>query len=682
MSLQKIHLGSRGSRLAVIQVDELKALIAPASHGVTVTSEVFQSAGDLDKKTSLIDNQKDDLWTDVLDQAVLDGRIDVSVHSAKDLPEQLHPDLEIFALTRSPDETDAFVGRDSLGRLPAGSKIGTSSALRRAELARMRPDCEMVAVRGTIEERLAKIDSGELDGLIVATVALKRLGLEDRIAGIMPWEGFPLQGQLAVVGRRNDAALREFFAPFDVRREYGTVTLVGAGPGDPDLITLKGIKTLRDAECVMYDYLVHKGILDHAPHAEKIYVGKRKGDHVLLQPELCRLIRQQAMKGRPVVRLKGGDPLIFGRGADEIAYLKKYHIRVEVIPGVSSATGIPSRLGLPLTARDYASSVAFLSAHQANETGAAPQEIIVPEGVDTLVFLMGLSKLEQIVTAVRTAGRDPATPVAIISRGTRCDEQVVTGTLETILEEVRRHDPQPPALIVIGPTVALYQTRERRETIVYTGTQPEKYQSLGRVIHLPMIRIAAAEIPEADARKLAEDLPSYDMVLLTSRFAVKHFIELVHRCPGMPEVLKDKDIVVIGRDTAQALMDAGYHPRHIAQAETSRGMLELLTGKYELKGRRILFPRSNLPNPFLKTELGKRGAQVTELTIYVNTPTEKAVLPEGKIDKIIFTSPSTVQSFLEKYQTIPAQWAILSKGPVTQQALRDKNYESEMMRYG
>lgn len=682
MTISKIHIGSRASRLAVIQVEELQALMADACRDITVTHETFQSAGDLDKKTSLMANAKDDFWTDILDLAVLEGRIDIAVHSAKDLPETLHADLMIYALTRSPDETDAFVGRESLGKLPAGSRIGTSSGLRREMVGRLRPDCELVAVRGTIEERLAKIDSGELDGLIVASVALKRLGLAERITGIMPWEGFPLQGQLAVVGRRDNLPLREFFAPFDVRREYGPVTLVGAGPGDPELITVKAVKALRNADCVLYDYLVHKAILEHAPQAEKIYVGKRKGDHTLVQRELCRLIRQQAVKGRRVVRLKGGDPLIFGRGAEEITYLRQYHMPVEVIPGVSSATGIPSRLGIPLTARDHSSSVAFLSAHQANETSGEGEAIQVPAGVDTLVFLMGLSKLEEIVAAVRAAGRDVTTPVAIISRGTRYDEAIVTGDLENIVVRARAVNAQPPALIVMGKTVNFYQPDRDRETIVYTGTHPDKYRSLGSLIHLPMIQIAPAEIPPEQADKLAADLPGYDIVLLTSRFAVLHFFTLVRRHPALSEALIGKDLVVIGKDTAQAVMDADYTPRYIASDETSRGMLELLTKNYEVKGKRILFPRSNLPNPFLKTELEKRGAEVTQLTVYVNAPTEKAELPTGHVDKIIFTSPSTVNSFLDKYQSIPAGWTILSKGPVTQQALRDHNYESEMMIYG
>ena len=681
MKRKDIIIGSRSSRLAVVQVDELKACIAADCNELRLVHQTFKSTGDINKDTSLIENQKDDFFTDVLDQAVLDSRIDIAVHSAKDLPEQLHPDLAIFALTRSLDESDAFVGRECLDKLPAGSQIGTSSELRRRAVAKMRPDCHLVAIRGTIEERLAKLDNGEIDGLIVATIALKRLGLNDRITQIMPWEGFPLQGQLAVVGRRDDRELRKFFAAYDVRRQYGQVILVGAGPGDPALITLKGVTALKQADCVMYDYLVHKGILDHAPAAEKIYVGKRKGDHTLLQQDLCRLIRQQAMAGKNVVRLKGGDPLIFGRGAEEITYLRQYHFHVEIIPGVSSATGIPSMLGLPLTAREYSSSVAFVSAHQAGETHGE-EEIRVPHGIGTLVFLMGLSKLDRIVAAVKADGRPDQTPVAIISRGTRYDQTVLIGELGNILQRVREHNPQPPALIIVGKSVTFYRPDTGKETILYTGTHPEKYQAMGKVIHLPMIQIAPAEISADQARQLVTDMPGYDLILLTSRYAVKYFSALTRQYADLAEPISQKDIVVIGRDTAQALMDAGICPRHIAPHETSRGVLDLMKDKYSLEGKRILFPRSNLPNPFLKIELEKCGAAVTEFPVYVNSPTEKAELPGDPVDKIVFTSPSTVNNFLEKYQSIPAEWTIVSKGPVTQKALREHKYESEMMIYG
>ena len=289
------------------------------------------------------------------------------MHSAKDLPQKLNDGLSIYALTSSPDETDAFVGAKSFYELKDGAKIGTSSLIRQEQVKKLNPKVKIVDIRGTIEERIQLVDQGVCDGIIVATIALKRLGLENKITDIMPWEGAALQGQLAVVGRSDDEELKSLFSAIDVRREYGNVCLLGAGPGDPDLITVKGVNALKKAECVFYDYLAHKDLLKYAQQAEQVYVGKRKGAHALPQKELSKLIRMKAAEGKNVVRLKGGDPLMFGRGAEEIEYLRSYHINVHVIPGVSSATAIPSSLGVPLTARDVSSSVAFVSGHGKEE---------------------------------------------------------------------------------------------------------------------------------------------------------------------------------------------------------------------------------------------------------------------------------------------------------------------------
>jgi len=681
--MEHLRAGSRDSRLAVIQVDEIEQLLKTNGIKVSLDRTTYQSSGDRDKKTALTDNTRDDFFTDALDRALLENQIDIAVHSAKDLPKQMDHSLSIFALTKSTDDTDAFVGRSAIEQLPDGSRIGTSSLLRQEGIKKINPSFQLVSVRGTIEERIKLIEEKKVDGVIVATIALKRLGLERLIKNIMPWEGTPLQGQLAVVGRRADRKLKKLFEPLDVRRAYGRVILVGAGPGDPELITLKGVNALKQAGCVLYDYLIHKSVLEHAPAAEKIYVGKRKGEHTLKQADLSRLIRQKAMEGKSVVRLKGGDPLIFGRGAEELGYLRSYGIEVEVVPGVSSATAVPSSLGIPLTARDYASSVAFLSGHQAEEDETpGDNEISIPQHVDTLVFLMGLTKLEQIVAALKKSGKDPKTPVAVISRGTRCDQAVVTGTLATIREKVAQGHLHPPALIVAGRTVDFYQENLNLDIIVYTGTNPEKYQSLGKIIHLPMIEITPAPLDAADFNKFTRGLERYDIILLTSRFAVKYFVEHLKSDKKVREEILLKDIVVIGKDTATALMDYGLCPRHIARDETSAGVLDIFKEHYDLNGRQILFPRSNLPNPYLKDELQALGAHVDEVAVYINSPTINAELPKGPVDKIIFTSPSTVHSFLDKYRAIPSGWGILSKGPVTMKALQDKGYESEMLIYG
>ncbi|MGE0267478.1 MAG: uroporphyrinogen-III C-methyltransferase [Candidatus Omnitrophota bacterium] len=680
--MEQLRVGSRNSRLAIVQVDEIERLLKEQAFTGQFIRTTYLSSGDRDKVTALTDNTKDDFFSDTIDQALLDNEIDIAVHSAKDLPKNLDSRLSIYALTKGPDDTDAFVGRTPIEQLPDGSRIGSSSLLRQEGIRQLNKNFQIVSVRGTIDERIKLVDDGKVDGVIVATVALKRLGLEGLIKNIMPWEGSALQGQLAVVGRRGDRHLKKIFEPLDVRRTYGRVTLVGAGPGDPDLITLKGVDLLKQADCVLYDYLVHKSVLDHAPAAEKIYVGKRKGEHTLRQADLSRLIRLKAFEGKSVVRLKGGDPLIFGRGAEELDYLRSYHIDVDVVPGVSSATAVPSRLGIPLTARGFSSSVAFLSGHQAEGHEGEDEDIRVPENIDTMVFLMGLTRLDKIITALKQAGKDSDTPVAVISRGTRCDQTVVTGTIATIQQNVEACTLHPPALIVVGRTVDFYKEDLNREVIVYTGTNPEKYQSLGKILHLPMIEITPAPLDETQLNKLTRDLGCYDMILLTSRFAVRYFVDRVKGDKKVREELLKKDIIVIGKDTATALMDCGLCPRHIARDETSRGVLNLFKEQYELKGKSILFPRSNLSNPFLKEQLETLGARVDEVAVYVNTQTAKAPLPAGPVDRIIFTSPSTVHSFLEKYHSIPAGWLIWCKGPVTQKALLDKGYESELMIYG
>jgi len=354
---------------------------------LTIKTIKFETAGDKDKVTPLT-SSRDDFFTDAIDRALLKGKADIAIHSAKDLPQDLHEGLKIFALTQGLDDKDAWVSRVHWKDLPLKSRVGTSSVLRQKQILQMRPDVTIVNIRGTINERLQLIKKGKVDGIVVAACALKRLKLDSEIKDIFPWEGMPLQGQLAVVGRQGDHELENLLSIIDVRRHYGKVTLVGAGPGDRELMTLKGVKALEAADCVFYDYLVDAGLLEHAPQAEHIYAGKRKGEHSLSQEDLSRMLKEKAFAGKRVVRLKGGDPLIFGRGADEIQYLRSYHIEVEIVPGISSATGIPSSLGIPLTARGVSSSVAFLSGHEEDEDRGHPKPVAIPQA-DTLVFFDG-----------------------------------------------------------------------------------------------------------------------------------------------------------------------------------------------------------------------------------------------------------------------------------------------------
>lgn len=679
--MQILKVATRKSPLALVQVDEIQQLLL--THGVSLSLDkvLLETRGDKDKITSLSSQPADNFFTDTIDQALIDGSADFAVHSAKDLPRGLTKGLVMAALTASVDETDAFVGKCAIEELPEGAAIGTSSLDRKKQLKALYPHVEAVDIRGTIEERIALIDRGDCSGVIVATAALKRLSLSGLIKNIMPWEAAPLQGQLAVIVREDKRELLDLFAAIDVRRRYGKVILVGAGPGDPELITLKGVKALEQAGCVFYDYLVDERLLVHAPSAEKIYAGKRKGCHTLPQQELSRMVRRKAQSGKNVVRLKGGDPLIFGRGAEEISYLKSFHIAVDVVPGLSSATSIPSRLGIPLTARDVSSSVAFLSGHGKDESVHNSSMLSIPRA-DTLVFLMGITKLPEIVSTLTGEGWGESVPVIVISNGTKPDEKIVCGTIKDIVEKVASVDIKPPALIVVGEIVKFYDpSRLAVKRILYTGTNPGAYGSLGEVLHWPMIEIEKRELTLEENKSLLARLYDYDIIMFTSRFGVEYFFSQWK--PQSLDVgkLSKKIFVVIGKSTYNILSKYGFDAVVTATEETSEGLLEALKQNVSLKQKTILFPRSALPNPFLKQELERLGAQVDELVVYENKKPPQRMLPESTIDEVVFTSPSTVVNFLEEYKHIPTQWKIISKGPHTWEALRKAGYDSEVLMY-
>ena len=665
-----LKIASRSSPLALVQTGEIIRDLKAAGRVFEYETVKFETAGDRDKTTPLTESS-DYFFTDAIDRALLEGRADLAVHSAKDLPRNLNEGLAVYCLTKGLDDRDAWAGRVHWKDLPPNPRVGTSSVLRQKQVLEMRPDAVIVNIRGTIDERLQLVRESKVDGIVVAACALKRLKLDAEIKDIFPWEGMPLQGQLAVVGRRDNRELEELFSVIDVRRQYGRVTLVGAGPGDPELITLKGINALSRADCVFYDYLLDTALLKHAPQAELIYAGKRNGEHSLSQEDLSRMLKEKAFSGKNVVRLKGGDPLIFGRGADEIEYLRSYFIQVDIIPGISSATGIPSSLGVPLTARGISSSVAFLSGHEEGERTQGPKPMNIPRA-DTLVFLMGLTKLSDIVISLQKDGWPADVPVMVIANGTRPHEQIVQGKLSTIENLVKAQDLTPPALIVVGRTIEFYKASNER-TFLHCGTHPDLYRHLGRIYPWPMIDIKPVVFTEAGKKDLLEAFNAAEIVVCTSWYA-GHFLVQSLRSSGAHLALAGKIFAVIGERTRKAMRAQGIEPEIVSEEETAQGLFKLMSSRLKLRDKRILFPRSSLPNPFLKDALMAEGAIVREVTIYENNKPPRRPLPSVNFKGVIFTSPSTVRNFLQDYGKIPASWQILAKGPVTLQTLQQEGY--------
>lgn len=244
--------------------------------------------------------------------------------------------------------------------------------------------------------------------------------------------------------------------------KWGQVCLVGAGPGDPELLTLKAHKRLQQADVVVYDNLVGAGVLAMIPqHVERIYVGKESSNHTVPQDEITLMLVQLAQRGKKVVRLKGGDPFVFGRGGEELATIAEAGIAAEVVPGITAALGASAYTGIPLTHRDHAQSCVFVTGHRKDGTYSLDWPVLARPN-QTVVIYMGVGSLAGIVDELVSHGRSPQTPVALVRNATREDQTTVAGTLETIVEVAAAHHIQPPALIVIGEVVSLYQAAQEQ----------------------------------------------------------------------------------------------------------------------------------------------------------------------------------------------------------------------------
>jgi uroporphyrinogen III methyltransferase / synthase len=470
----------------------------------------------------------------------------------------------------------------------------------------------------------------------------------------------------------------------------GKVYLVGAGPGDPGLFTLKGLEVMSKAEVVIYDYLANEELLKLAPAtAERIYVGKKGGDHTLPQMGINELL---ALKGRDnlVVRLKGGDPYVFGRGGEEAQVLVEHGIPFEVVPGITAAVAVPAYAGIPLSHRDYTASMAFITGHeredQESESKIAWDKLATAVG--TLVFFMGVKNLPEICKNLVLNGRAPETPVAVIRWGTTPEQKTVTGTLADIAERVARAQLKPPAITVVGEVVRLRDQLnwfERRplfgKSIIVTRAREQasdfkaKLETLGaHCIEFPTIEIAPPASWEPLDSAITR-LEEYDWTIFTSVNGVRFFMDRLWNAGKDARALNGLRIAAIGPKTAEALEQRGLRPDLVPKEYRAESILEGLADE-DIKGRRFLMPRALVARDILPGTLRERGAIVDVV------PTYETVLPKGKsgtilerfqagtIDCVTFTSSSTVSNFFSLFDRdalmpLLAPVTIACIGPVT-----------------
>ena len=747
---KKIKVIARGSRLSRLQVEEVFKNFPELAYEI----KYLESYGDKNQQISLLNGEAPaDIFTRELDDAIRLGDADIAIHSAKDLPYPLPEDIEVIALFPAFDTTDSLVSRDhkKLAELPAGSIIGTSSPLRKKGLNELRPDLTIKGIRGCIEERVQQVKDGKYDAAIVATCALKRLGMEDKIAEVLPFPTHPLQGFLAVTGKKvkseerrvknqnaesSSASEQENSSLFTLRsslknllNSQGTVSLVGFGPGDPDLLTIKAAKAIDAADIIFYDDLIDDSYLADKK-AEKIYVGKRAGYHHKEQADINRLLLEAAREGKNVVRLKGGDPMIFAHGSEEIEYLESNLIKVNVIPGITTASALAASQKISLTHRDFSSSVALVSGH-------TPQPV-TPDA-ETLVYYMGTKQLQVIATQlIDKEGWAFNTPVLLTYNVSRPDEQAFETTLWNLRNGEMQNLPTP-LIALIGNVAGLkhHQASDIKPTL-YTGTLPAIEKRKADYTYTPLIEIsyhptAFTDLYDDDDdqedfnhmkglnlgkkycciydgkdREWETDWDNFEneigYILFTSQYAVAP--TLTYLKSGIIQC-SEYIYISIGDTTTEALHQAGIKDviqidkdnrfgvieyfkkekekyrvaksKHKPAIETVREMgynpdevIILDDFQFWYERRTVFYPHSSLSSDAIPLALQELGFNVMSVVAYNNVlPKHVRRVNLNHFKRIVFTSPSTIDNFIKLYGKLPENTEFITRGPITQAHLEE-----------
>lgn len=777
--MRNIILGTRASKLALAQVEEIKRALEKLDPDLEVILKRIKTRGDILKDWMPGRGlEEKGLFVKEIEDALLDCKIDLAVHSMKDVPVELPPGLAIAAITKRVDPRDVLISRDGLllDELPRDARIGTSSPRRKLQLVFYQKHLQIVPLRGNLDTRLRKLKEKKIDAIVVAAAGLVRLGWQNRITQYLPYQiMLPAggQGALGIEIRQADEDIKRILQPlnhddsriavtaercflrgmgggcqmpiavfgqvqegeitlkavivasnrerilseemkgssknpeelgmeladkvramgfkkdsssfvFENPRLSGRVYLVGAGPGDPGLISLKGIECISKADVIIYDRLVNKRLLGYVKDKCKlVYMGKLPGES-LSQAQINEMMVREARKGKTVVRLKGGDPFLFGRGGEEVEFLAQNNIGFEIVPGISSALAAPMYAGIPVTYRKFSSCLTIVTGHEdpskerpvVNWANLARQE-------GTLVILMGLANLSQIAKKLISAGKSKNTPCAIINWGTTPNQKVIEGPLGDIVEKAR--GARPPGVIVIGEVVGLrgklnwFEKKPlfgKRVLITRPAAQAKSLVGLleergSEVVEFPTIEISSL----SNYRKLdlaIEKLADYDWVIFSSPNGVDHFWKRMNVAGKDARFLSKLNIGAIGPKTAANLRHMGIIVDFLPDEYSSEGIIEGIE-KLGIKGKRILLPRADIAPSFLPEGLRKLGARVEEVAAYRtelssggNSAIIRDSLRKGKIDIIIFTSSSTVNNFIKLVGDIDLAGArVACIGPIT-----------------
>jgi len=479
----------------------------------------------------------------------------------------------------------------------------------------------------------------------------------------------------------------------------GKVYLIGAGPGDPGLLTIKGRDCLASADVVIYDYLANPVLLGYArPEAERIYVGKSRGEHSVPQDGINQLLVDKAATGLNVARLKGGDPYVFGRGAEEASFLHRHQIAFEVIPGVTAGFAAAAYAGIPLTHRDVTTSLALLTGHERPDRKLSSLDWQkLAAGLGTLIFYMGMTNLKMISEKLIEHGRSADTPVAVVQWATLPRQKTLIGRLDEIAELVITARIEPPAVIIIGEVVRYREELRWYDNLPLFGrrfliTRP-RAQAAGFVallqaqgaetICIPTIEIAPPDDWQPCDRALAR-LDRYAGLILTSANGVDAFFDRLRNQNLDLRALAGIEIIAVGPKTAKAIEKHGLKPDFVPDDYRAEGVVAELLAR-GVDGKRYLYPRTEIARSLIPDSLTVGGAQVDAPIVYRTlAPKEKQemvrhLLESGELDAVCFSSSSTFDNlhamFGDELQLLKKETAFFSIGPLTSETIRKHGFQ-------
>ncbi len=454
----------------------------------------------------------------------------------------------------------------------------------------------------------------------------------------------------------------------------GKVYLVGAGPGKSDLITVRGLHILEEADVVIYDYLVDRKLLEYAKDGAELICcdelaknGRYSDGFSIHQEKISNLVVKKAKEGKKVVRLKNGDVSIFSRLSQELEALVKNNIDYELVPGVTAASAAASFTGIPLTDRKLASTCAFVTGHEDPKKEASSIDWDALNKIGTVVFYMAVENLPEIVKELIKAGKPKDTGCAIIQNATLATQKVLSGTLLDIVKRAKRERIKPPAIIVVGDVVKLkkrFNWLRKNKKILFTGLSEERFFIKGAYFHLPLIKVE----PMDDYREFdnyLKNISDYDWIIFASRYGAEYFFNRLGAVGLDSRALNGIKIAAVGDSTKNSLLDFGIKADLVPKNESSKGLIKKLK-KRGLRNKRIFLPRSDISDKGLEKEFKKLGAEITTSFAYKNVlPDNLLDLDLKDFDEIMFTSPSTVRNFKKRYKKVPRKVKIRYIGDVT-----------------